>query len=55
MKCPTCRTRQLVVIELHVGGEPVTLHTCSHCDRRWWQGLDGSLTLATVLELVARP
>jgi hypothetical protein len=54
MKCPACRTRQLVVIELQVGGEPVSLHTCSHCDRRWWQGMDGSLTLTTVLELAAR-
>ena len=53
MKCPTCRTRQLVVIDLRVGGEPVTLHTCSHCDRRWWHGMDGSLTLASVLELAA--
>jgi hypothetical protein len=53
MNCPACRTRQLVVIEIHVNGEPIRLHSCSHCDRRWWQGIDGSLTLATVLDLAA--
>jgi hypothetical protein len=54
MKCPSCRTRELVVIELRVGGEPVTLRSCSHCDRRWWQNLDGSLSLTSVLDLVAQ-
>jgi transposase-like protein len=53
VKCPTCRTRQLVVIELQVAGEPISLHRCSHCDRRWWQGIDGSLSLAGVLTLAS--
>jgi hypothetical protein len=53
MKCPMCRIRQLVVITLQVSGEPITLHSCSHCDRRWWQSMDGSLTLTSVLELAA--
>jgi hypothetical protein len=53
VKCPTCRTRQLVVIELQVDGEPISLHSCSHCDRRWWQGIDGSLSLAGVLTLAS--
>jgi hypothetical protein len=51
MKCPACRTRQLVVIQMQVGPEPVSLHSCSHCDRRWWQGVDGSMSLKSVLDL----
>jgi transcriptional regulator NrdR family protein len=51
MKCPACRTRELVVIQIRVGGELLKLHSCSHCDRRWWQGVDGSLTLDGVLSL----
>jgi hypothetical protein len=42
-----------VVIELQVDGEPISLHSCSHCDRRWWQGIDGSLSLAGVLTLAS--
>jgi hypothetical protein len=54
MKCSACRTRQLVVIQLEVGREPVSLHSCSHCDRRWWQGIDGAMSLASVIELAGR-
>ncbi len=53
MRCPTCRTRHLVVIEIRVSGEPITMHSCSYCDQRWWQGMDGSLTLTSVLDLAA--
>jgi hypothetical protein len=53
MKCPACRIRQLVVIEIHVGGEPVTMLSCSNCDRRWWQGMEGSMSLDSVLGLAA--
>lgn len=51
MKCPACRIRELVVIQIRVGGELLKLHSCSHCDKRWWQSLDGSLTLNSVLSL----
>ena len=37
MKCPNCQTRELVVIEMVVSGEPVALHSCSSCDLRWWE------------------
>lgn len=53
MKCPACRTRQLVVIEIRVAGDWIKLQSCSHCDRRWWQGTDGTLTLDSVLSLVS--
>jgi hypothetical protein len=27
------------------------MHSCSHCDQRWWEGLDGMLSLGSVLSL----
>lgn len=54
MKCPKCRTRSLVVIQMKVAGEPVVLRSCSYCDTRWWESLDGSLSLSSVLEMVAQ-
>ncbi len=54
MKCPSCRTRELVVITMKVGAEQVSLRTCSACDLRYWEGLDGQLGLDAVLALVGR-
>ena len=54
MHCPGCRTRQLVVIDMHVGGESVRMASCSSCDARWWEGTDGALPLTQVLELASR-
>jgi transcription elongation factor Elf1 len=54
MKCPRCNTRQLVVIDLEVGGEQLSLHSCSACDVRWWQGRDGRLPVNGVLHLAGR-
>ncbi len=53
MKCPACRTKNLVVIDIQIKGEPVTMLSCSNCDRRWWQGLEGALTLGTVLGIAS--
>jgi hypothetical protein len=50
MKCPCCRTRELVEIHMTVRGEPMTLRSCSPCDQRWWEGLDGRMSLASVLD-----
>jgi hypothetical protein len=53
MKCPNCKTRELVVIEMVVRDEPVALNSCSPCDLRWWQARHGALSLAGVLRLAA--
>lgn len=53
MKCPVCRTHRMVVITLRLAGEPVVLRSCSSCDLRSWEGLDGRLPLDSVLELAA--
>lgn len=50
MKCPNCE-REMVVIEMVVGGWRLALHSCSHCDLRWWESQDGVLSLAGVLDL----
>jgi hypothetical protein len=52
MRCPTCKIRDLVVIKMKVGTEPVILRTCSSCNWRDWEGLDGTIALDTVLALV---
>ncbi len=53
MKCPNCRIKELVVIEMTVGGEQVRLHSCSGCDLRWWETSEGTTSLAGVLDLAA--
>jgi transcriptional regulator NrdR family protein len=53
MKCPECRTHDLMVIEMRVAGEPVTLRSCSSCGRRWWDGMEGPLDLPSILALAA--
>lgn len=54
MKCPRCKTRQLVVIDLEVSGERLSLHSCSACEVRWWQHAGGPLAIDGVLTLVAQ-
>ncbi|HET9690697.1 MAG TPA: hypothetical protein VFP61_06070 [Acidimicrobiales bacterium] len=54
MRCPTCQTRQLVVIDMHLHGEAVRMASCSACDARWWEAAGGALPLADVLELAAQ-
>jgi hypothetical protein len=53
MKCPNCQTKELVVIEMFVSGEPVKLHSCSACDLRWWETSDGAVSLSRVLDRAA--
>ena len=53
MKCPNCKIHDLVIIKMKIGTEPVVLRTCSSCGRRDWEGLDGSMPLGSVLELVS--
>jgi hypothetical protein len=53
MKCPNCRTRELVVIQMVVSGEALALNSCSPCDLRWWQSEGEMLSLAGVLDLAA--
>lgn len=54
MRCPTCKTHQLVLIDMTLRGEPVRMASCSSCDARWWEGPGGSLPLSDVLALAGR-
>jgi hypothetical protein len=54
VQCPQCEARQMVEITLSVAGERITLKSCSACDLRWWEGYQGRLPLAYLLDLAAR-
>ncbi len=43
-----------MVIDLEVGGERLSLHSCSSCDLRWWQGPDGRVRGGGVLQWAPR-
>jgi hypothetical protein len=51
MKCPVCRDHHLVEIKLKLRGEELVLRSCSVCDLRTWEGLDGRMSLSSVLAL----
>lgn len=51
--CPFCRAARLVQIDITIGGDRVRLHSCSRCDRRWWERNGERIGLDTVLDLAA--
>ena len=53
VKCPNCKIHDLVVITMNLGPERVVMRSCSACDLRSWEGLDGTLALDSVLDIVA--
>ncbi|MGH9062244.1 MAG: hypothetical protein ACRDZY_22445 [Acidimicrobiales bacterium] len=55
MKCPRCRTHELVIIDIVIRDEHVRLRSCSSCDARWWETGDGALSLSSVLALAQTP
>lgn len=53
MMCPTCRSGALVAIGLELGGQRVTMRSCSQCEMRWWEKDGERMGLPSVLELAA--
>ncbi|MEN3315978.1 MAG: hypothetical protein V7605_2212 [Acidimicrobiaceae bacterium] len=53
MTCPSCRSTALVEIRLTLHDQLVTMHSCSTCERRWWDKAGQLVSLPSVLELVA--
>lgn len=53
MACPRCRNSQLVEINLTVGGEQVTMRSCSRCETRWWEHDGEPMSLEHVRALAA--
>jgi hypothetical protein len=45
----------MVEIGLSVSGERVIMRSCSACDLRWWEGYQGRVPLAELLDMAARP
>ena len=48
-KCPKC-ARLMVALTLDIENEKRTLRSCSHCDVREWEAVDGQIDLAGVLD-----
>ncbi len=55
MQCLGCGNTKLIVINLNVGENPLTLHRCAACDVRAWVGPDGEVGLDRVLDLARVP
>jgi Zn-finger nucleic acid-binding protein len=51
MSCPICRTRRLVEIDITMGESRVTMHSCSHCESRWWDRNGEKVDVGGILEL----
>ena len=54
MKCPMCKRSHLVEIEVMLGDQRVTMHSCSRCDSRWWDKDGERVELPRVTELASR-
>jgi hypothetical protein len=53
MSCPVCRDKRLVEIHLTLKGCRVTMHSCSHCETRWWDTNGSQMPLKGVFDLAA--
>jgi hypothetical protein len=53
VNCPFCRGARLVLIDIAIAGDHVRLHSCSRCDRRWWERNGERIALGEVLDLAA--
>jgi len=51
--CPTCKSADLVAVDLEIARERVQFSHCRSCEHRWWIGLEGPLPLTSVLTRVA--
>ena len=54
MHCPICRNARLVRITMHVNERQLALHSCSHCESRWWESDGSQVGLDRVLAQAAR-
>lgn len=52
IRCPSCDSK-LVEIAVSLGDTRLTMHSCSRCDRRWWDRDGGLIELQDVLNLAA--
>ncbi|MFN2589694.1 MAG: hypothetical protein ABR518_02875 [Actinomycetota bacterium] len=54
-RCPSCRSDELVVVELALSeGTPLEFAFCTRCERRGWDATGRNLALTSVLDLAAR-
>ncbi len=53
MSCPKCAEHHLINIDVTIGEDKITMHSCSHCGARWWEREGSPVALQRVLELAA--
>ena len=51
MQCSRCPNPDVVELRLMVSERAVTLYRCTKCDAKVWGADDGTLSLASVLDL----
>lgn len=51
MACPKCAKHRLVAIDVTIGEDKLTMHSCSSCGARWWESDGRAVSLPKVLEL----
>jgi Zn-finger nucleic acid-binding protein len=51
MRCPTCRVAEMIEIRVELRGSNVTMHSCSHCETRWWDEEGERVALHHVLRM----
>lgn len=53
MECPICRIARLVTIRMTVNEKRLALHSCSHCETKWWDCDGANVGLKHVLQTAA--
>ncbi len=52
MACPVC-SANLLEITLNIAGNDLTMHSCSHCETRWWDRSGEKIQLQGILEIAS--
>jgi DNA-directed RNA polymerase subunit M/transcription elongation factor TFIIS len=51
--CQNCRSTDVLEVTLEVREGPVRFRQCRRCEHRWWDSVNGAVSLRVVLDRVA--